>query len=219
MKHMFSGMVIALALALVLVIGVVALAEGNALPELPEAGDLQAVPEAPEAQAPQQAQGEQEPVDSQDAQSEQDAAALQEALKALNEARQSTHQESLQAELDGYVEAGKLTQEQADVIMKYYQDQNALRNGTCPGCGYQFSDGQFKGGRGNGKGFGGNGNQNNKGFGGNGNRNYKSFGGNGNRSGKGFGRGGQSMNGGFQSQPATPDAQGETQPNAFSDGI
>lgn len=207
MKHMISGMVIALALALVLVIGVVALAESAEAPQLPEAGDLQEATEAPEAQAPEEAQPEQ-------AQDTQDAAALQEAMKALNEARQSSHEESLQAELDGYVESGKLTQAQADLIMKYYQDQSALRNGTCPGCGYQFGNGQQgKGGRGN-RGFGGQGmNGGQQGKGGRGNRGF----------------GGQGMNGGFGGQgtvpgvdgqqPSAPGMQNPGQPNAFNEGI
>ena len=134
MKHFFSGMVIALVLALVLVVGVVALAENAPqTPELPAAGDLQAPEEAPET-----------PADSATA----DDTALQEALNAYNEARQSSHEQSLQDELDGYVAAGKLTQAQADLIMNHYKEQNALRNGTCPNCGYQFQNG--KGGRMNG---------------------------------------------------------------------
>ena len=75
MKQFFSGMMIALSLALVLVLGVVALAENEAqVPELPAAGDLQAPVEAPaqdNAQAP-----------ADDAQATQDNTALQEALKA-----------------------------------------------------------------------------------------------------------------------------------------
>ena len=153
MKHYLSGMVIALSLALVLVMGVVALAENAPqAPELPAAN----APQTPE-EAPDNAQAS-------------DDTALQAALKALQEARQSDHAQDLQAELDGYVAAGKLTQEQADLIMNHYKEQQALRNGTCPGCGYQFQNG--KGGRmnGNGRGgrggFGGNGGSMNGGFGG-----------------------------------------------------
>ena len=170
MKHYLSGMVIALTLALVLVMGVVALAENAPqAPELPAANELQTPEEAPDnAQA-------------------SDDTALQAALKALQEARQSDHEQDLQAELDGYVAAGKLTQEQAGLIMNHYKEQQAMRNGTCPNCGYQFQNG--KGGRMNGNGRGGKG-----GFG---------------------GRGGR-MNGGFGGQmvPGTPDGmsvQGQAQ--------
>jgi len=140
MKHYLSGIVIALSLALVLVLGVVALAENAPeTPELPAAGELQA-PEQNEAPAP-----------TEDAQSTQDDnAALQEALEAYRSARESAHEEALQAELDGYVAAGKLTQAQADLIMNYYKERQSMRNGTCPSCGYQFQNGN--GGRMNGRG-------------------------------------------------------------------
>ena len=148
MKHYFSGMLIALSLALVLVLGVVALAENDTqTPELPAASDLQA-PEA--VPAPDDAQA---PADS--TQSTQDNTALQEALQAYQAARESTHEQALQDELDGYVAAGKLTQAQADLIMQYYKERQAMRNGTCPSCGYEFQNG--KGGRVNGNGFGGRG--------------------------------------------------------------
>ena len=206
MKHWMSGIVIALALALVLAVGVAALAENaGEEPQLPEAGELQPAPEAqaPEAEDPQ-AETEQD--------AQQDATALQEALNALKDARQSAHEDDLQAELDGYVASGKLTQEQADTIMKFYKERESLRNGTCPGCGYQFGNGQGKGGRGNG--FGGKGGN---GFGGSdGSQRGNGFGGGKN------GRGGKGMKGGFgdfQAQPSTPADPGQTQPNAFNEGI
>ena len=160
MKHFFSGMMIALSLALVLVLGVVALAENDAqVPELPAAGDLQAPVEAPaqdNAQAP-----------ADDAQATQDDTALQQALEAYRTAKESGREQALQDELDGYVAAGKLTQEQADLIMNYYKERQTMRNGTCPSCGYQFQNGKGgmngRGGRGgkggmmNGNGFGGRG--------------------------------------------------------------
>lgn len=159
MKHYLSGMVIALSLALVLVLGVVALAENAPqAPELPAANALQTPEETPDnAQTPDDAQAS-------------DDTALQAALKALQEARQSDHEQDLKEELDGYVAAGKLTQAQADLIMNHYKEQQALRNGTCPSCGYQFQNG--KGGRMNGNGhgvkggFGGRGGRMNSGFGG-----------------------------------------------------
>lgn len=197
MKKMFSGMVIALALVLVLVIGVVALAENAGDAQLPEAGELQP---APEAQQP-----EEDATAQQDAAAQQDSTALQEALNALREARQSAHEEDLQEELDGYVADGKLTREQADTIMNYYKERNALRNGTCPSCGYQFGNGQGKGGRGNG--FGGM----------NGGMNGNMKGNGGQRGGRRGGFGGQGMNGGFGGQQ--PGMQDPVQPNAFNEGI
>ena len=167
MKHYFSGMLIALSLALVLVLGVVALAENDTqVPELPAAGDLEAQAEAPaadDAQAP-----------ADEAQSNQDNTALQDALQAYREARQSSHEQELQDELDGYVAAGKLTQEQADLIMNYYKERQSMRNGTCPSCGYQFQNGN--GGRMNGNGRGGKGGRMNGGFGGRGGRMNGDFG-------------------------------------------
>lgn len=171
MKHYLSGIVIALSLALVLVLGVVALAENEPqAPELPAAGDLQAPAEAPEAA----------PATDDNAQAAQDNTALQEALDAYRAAKDSTREQALQDELDGYVAAGKLTQEQADLIMNYYKERQSMRNGTCPSCGYQFQNGMNgKGGRG-GKGgrmngdFGG---QMNGGFGGKGGRMNGGFGG------------------------------------------
>lgn len=167
MKHYFSGMLIALSLALVLVLGVVALAENDTqVPELPAAGDLEAQAEAPaadDAQAP-----------ADEAQSTQDNTALQDALQAYREARQSSHEQELQDELEGYVAAGKLTQEQADLIMNYYKERQSMRNGTCPSCGYQFQNGN--GGRMNGNGRGGKGGRMNGGFGGRGGRMNGDFG-------------------------------------------
>ena len=186
MKHYLSGIVIALSLALVLVLGVVALAENEPqAPELPAAGDLQAPAEAPEAA----------PATDDNAQAAQDNTALQEALDAYRAAKDSTREQALQDELDGYVAAGKLTQEQADLIMNYYKERQSMRNGTCPSCGYQFQNGMNgKGGR------GGKGGRMNGGFGGKGGRG---------------GFGGQ-MNGGFGGQmtPGTPNgmsAQGDLQ--------
>jgi len=165
MKHYLSGIVIALSLALVLVLGVVALAENEPqAPELPAAGDLQAPAEAPEA-APATDDG---------TQAAQDNTALQEALEAYRAARESTREQALQDELDGYVAAGKLTQEQADLIMNYYKERQSMRNGTCPSCGYQFQNGN--GGRMNGNGRGGKGGRMNGGFGGRGGRMNGDFG-------------------------------------------
>jgi hypothetical protein len=149
MKHTFTGMMIALTLVAVMV-GAMALAE-TAEPAVPE---LPAVEQTQPEQAP--AQADTSAADS----------ALQDAFKAYNDAKSSSRQDDLEAELKGYVESGKLTQAQADLILNYYKEQQSLRNGTCPNCGYQFQYGQGKGGRMN----GGKGNRMGGGFGGKGGR-------------------------------------------------
>ena len=139
MKHFFSGMLIAFTLVAVLITGVIALAE-NAAPEIPE------LPTVEESQ-PEQAQPEQD-AQQPAADASSDNTALQDAFDAYRAARQSDQQEELEAELKSYVASGKLTQEQADLILNYYKEQEALRNGTCPNCGYQFQNGFGKGGHG-----------------------------------------------------------------------
>lgn len=173
MKHFIHGMMISLALILALVLGVAALAE-NAEPEVPE------LPAVEDAQAPA----------TDGAATDSTAStALQDALNAYDSARQSARQENLEAELKEYVEAGKLTQEQADLILNYAREQQALRNGTCPNCGYQF--------RNNANGRGGKGNRGGKG----------GFGGKGNRGGM-FGMNGQQPFAGMNGQ-AAPDANAD----------
>ncbi|MBQ6373812.1 MAG: hypothetical protein IJJ45_04915 [Clostridia bacterium] len=138
MKQFFSGLMIMLALVLVIVLGVAALAEtiGPGDAQAPVVGQQQ--PAAPADEAPQA--------------STDDDAALQDALRAYNEARQASREQALEDELNGFVSSGKLTQEQADLILKYQKDRQALRSGTCPSCGYQFGDGSGfgRGGRMNG---------------------------------------------------------------------
>ncbi len=147
MKHFYSGMLVMLALMLAVVMGVVALAE-SAEPEvpLPPAAEEAPAADAPAAEAPA-------------ADAATDSTALQDALKAYDAARQSSQVESLEAELKGYVDSGKLTQDQADLILNYYREQESLRNGTCPNCGYQFqTNGGFgRGGHGGRGGRGGRG--------------------------------------------------------------
>ena len=140
MKKYWKPISLILALALALALGVTALAEA------PETAA-----EPPAADATTSATGNTD-------------TALQEALNALAAARVAGRQNSLEAELKSYVEAGTLTQEQADLILKAYQDQQALRSGTCPNCGYQFGNGAGKGGRMQNGGFGG-GRMQNGGFG------------------------------------------------------
>ena len=136
MKHFFSGMLIAFTLVAVLITGVIALAE-NAAPEIPELPSV-------EESKPEQAQPEQD-AQQPAADASSDNTALQDAFDAYRAARQSDQQEELEAKLKSYVASGKLTQEQADLILNYYKEQEALRNGTCPNCGYQFQNGFGKG--------------------------------------------------------------------------
>ena len=111
-----------LILALVLALGVTALAESPA--ETPaDSTASNAVKSAIE-----------------DAQAAADAAqaestALNEALEAYGKAKSESRKlailTSLKEELDGYVAAGSLTQEQADLILKYYAEQlTNQQNGT-----------------------------------------------------------------------------------------
>ncbi|MBR1559778.1 MAG: hypothetical protein IJ646_05990 [Clostridia bacterium] len=140
MKHFFSGMMIALMLVLALVMGVVAMAE-TAEPEVPAIEDVQP---AEDAQAP-----------AGDAQATDDAAALQDALDAYDAARRSARIDDLEAELNEYVAAGKLTQEQADLILNHLKEREAqpgsrqANKGNC-------NNGGFSGGKGGRGSFGGN---------------------------------------------------------------
>ena len=88
----------------------------------------------------------------------EDAAEAPAAETASADAAQASA-DALKQELDSFVEAGKLTQEQADLILKYYTEQMTLQqNGLGGGHG-------GRGGRGNGFG-GGKGGRNGMGFGG-----------------------------------------------------
>ena len=126
--------IIGIALALALVMGVVAFAETaepatDPVPAMTE--EASAEEAAPEAPADEAAKAD-------------DNAALQEALEAWRSARESKRVDDLTEELNGYVEAGTMTQEQADLILNSVKERMAAKNGECPNCGYQF---QNKGGR------------------------------------------------------------------------
>ena len=56
------------------------------------------------------------------------------------------------AELKGFVESGKMTQEQADLVLSCCQQRQSRKDGA--NCGYQFQNGSGKGDHG---GFGGRG--------------------------------------------------------------
>ena len=122
--------IIGIALALALVMGVVAFAETaepatDPVPAVTEEAPAEeAAPEAPAAET--------EKTD--------DNAALQEALEAYRSARESKRVDELTEELNGYVEAGTMTQEQADLILNSVKERMAAKNGECPNCGYQFQN-------------------------------------------------------------------------------
>lgn len=105
-----------LAMTLALSLGLTALAEGTAdpVPETPVTGTT-----VDEAQA--------------------EANALNEALTAYSNAkadsRKQAYLDSLKQELDVYVAAGKLTQDQADLIYKYYAEQMTLLGNSGKGFG------------------------------------------------------------------------------------
>ena len=129
---------IVLALMIAACLSVAALAEGPAETADTAAADA-AKAAADEAQAVADA-------------AQAEATALNEALEAYSKAKAESRKleilTSLKEELDGYVAAGTLSQEQADLILKYYAEQLTLmqQNGTGVGRG-------GKCGRG-GKGFG-----------------------------------------------------------------
>lgn len=126
MKKFRNGMFFALALALALVMGAMALAENvnNESHPLPAAGELQGEANVPPAgDARQNDANEQQPA----ADAAGDGAALNEALEAYRQAKASDRQDELEAELKGYVESGKLTQEQANLILKHFQERQSQR--------------------------------------------------------------------------------------------
>ena len=137
-----TGLTLALVLALAL--GAAALAENPA-----EAPSDSAAAEA----AKSAMEGAQAAADAAQA----EAAALSEALEAYGKAKAESRRiemlTGLKEELDGYVAAGSLTQEQADLILKYYAEQLTLQQNIA-GSG---KGGRMKNGGMNGSGFGRNG--------------------------------------------------------------
>lgn len=83
-----------------------------------------------------------------------DDTAYQEALDAYRKAKSESRSKELEDELNQMVKDGKLTKEQADLILKQEKDQQSLAQGVCPNCGYEFST---QGGHHGGKGRGGRG--------------------------------------------------------------
>ncbi len=122
--------IIGIALAMALVMGVAAFAE-TAEPA------TDPVPTMTE-----EASAEEAATDTPAAETEKtdDSAALQEALEAWRSARESKRVVDLTEELNGYVESGTMTREQADLILSSVKERLAARNGECPNCGYQFQN-------------------------------------------------------------------------------
>lgn len=119
MKTMSKVGLMILAMALALSLGLTALAEGT-------------TDAAPATSATDEAQAK--------------ADALNEALTAYGNARADSRKQayldSLKQELDSYVAAGKLTQEQADLIYEYYVEQMTLQQNNGMGFGRGGKGGQ-----------------------------------------------------------------------------
>ncbi len=122
--------IIGIALALALVMGIAAFAE-TAEPA------MDPVPAVTEEAPAEDATTE---TTAADAEKADDNAALQEALEAYRSARESKRVDDLTEELNSYVEAGTMTQEQADLILSSVKERLAARNSECPNCGYQFQN-------------------------------------------------------------------------------
>ena len=120
MKTLTKAGLMILAMMLALSLGLTAMAEGTVNPA-PETGTVN-----DEAQAK--------------------ADALNEALTAYSNAkadsRKQAYLDSLKQELDAYVAAGKLTQEQADLIYEYYVEQMTLQQNSGMGFGRGGKGGQ-----------------------------------------------------------------------------
>lgn len=97
--------------------GAMALAESanTEAPALPAANELQA--EADAQQVDENAQQPEQGAQQDDQSATEGDTALREALDAYRQAKASDRLAALEAELNGYVESGKLTQEQAVMIL------------------------------------------------------------------------------------------------------
>ena len=125
---------VGIALVLALALSTAAMAEGTTDP-IP-ATEVPSV----ETQAP--AEGETQAEEAAEAPATEDEQkTLKDAMDAYRAAKQDKAVDDLEAELKGYVNAGSLTQEQADLILKNVKERIAEKNGECPNCGYQFSKG------------------------------------------------------------------------------
>ena len=64
-------------------------------------------------------------------------------FNAQKEAKEGSFMEKLKAELQEYLDSGKMTQEEVDTLLNYYKELEARKNHECPNCGYKFSDDWF----------------------------------------------------------------------------
>ncbi|MBR0341917.1 MAG: hypothetical protein IJH64_06680, partial [Oscillospiraceae bacterium] len=124
---------ITIALALALALGTAAIAEVADTTE-----DVEITAPVEQTETAEEAASTEEAETPAEAAPSDDAAALNDAIKAFHEARQAAHTDELKAELDEYVAAGKLTQGQADLILKYVQDRQASKQNDQRGCKGQF---------------------------------------------------------------------------------
>ena len=125
---------VGIALVFALALSTAAMAEGTTDP-IP-AAEVPAV----EAQVPAEEAADEASAATPE-QTEDEQKALKEAMDAYRAAKQDKAVDDLEAELKGYVEAGSLTQEQVDLILKNVKERIATMKGECPNCGYQFSKG------------------------------------------------------------------------------
>ena len=122
--------IIGIALALALLMGVVAFAE-TAEPA------MDPVPAVTE-EAPAEDATAEAPAD--EAAQSDDETALREAMEAYRNAKQAKRLDDLAEELNGYVEAGTLTREQADLILNSVKERMAAEDDKCPNCGCQLQN-------------------------------------------------------------------------------
>ena len=130
---------VGIALVLALALSTAAMAEGTTDP-IP-AAEVPAVEVQVPAEEASEAPAEGEASAATPEQTEAEHKALKDAMDAYRAAKQDKAVDDLEAELKGYVEAGSLTQEQADLILKNVKERLAAKNGECPNCGYKFSKG------------------------------------------------------------------------------
>ncbi len=118
MKQSIRKISLIAAAVLALTAAAAAFAEGTGEPSAPAAPSASSQPAAETEAAPATA-----PADASSSSQETDAQALSQALEAYRTAKQAARTADLEKELASYVENGSLTQEQADLILQYYQQR------------------------------------------------------------------------------------------------
>ncbi len=120
MKQSIRKISLIAAAVLALTAAAAAFAEETGEPAAPSTPSAASQPAAETEAVPAPA-----PADASSSSQETDAQALSQALEAYRTAKQAAHTADLEKELSAYVENGSLTQEQADLILKYYQERMA----------------------------------------------------------------------------------------------